>query len=191
MDYLLDIKNYLRAEREVIENLDLDAVNDLMNAMERARLSGHRIFLCGNGGSAATASHVVCDFVKGVSLNQPVKYDMESLNDNVPLMMAIANDICYEDVFVVPLRAKLHPGDLVIGISGSGNSENVVRAITYAAEHGAETAALIGYDGGRLLNLADHVVHVKINNMQIVEDVHMILDHLIMYILANQQNTIA
>ena len=100
-------------------------------------------------------------------------------------MMAIANDISYDEVFVMPLRAKLHEGDLVIGISGSGNSENVVRAIAYAKENGAKTAALVGYGGGKLLNLADHAVHVKINNMQIVEDVHMILDHMMMYILAS------
>jgi D-sedoheptulose 7-phosphate isomerase len=85
----------------------------------------------------------------------------------------------------MPLRAKLHEGDLVIGISGSGNSENVVRALSYAMENGAHTAALVGYSGGKLLNLADHAVHVKIDNMQIVEDVHMILDHMMMYILAH------
>lgn len=185
MNYLPQIADYLKTEIEILQNLDHQAVNTLMNMMEETRLAGKRIFICGNGGSAATASHFVCDFMKGVSLEQKVKYDFECLNDNTPLMLAIANDIGYEDVFEMPLRAKLHEGDLVIGISGSGNSENVVRAIRYAREHGGRTAALVGYSGGKLLTLADHAVHVKIDNMQIVEDVHMILDHLMMYILAH------
>lgn len=185
MNYLPKIQSYLETEIEILRQLDQESVNTLMNMMEEIRLAGKRIFICGNGGSAATASHFVCDFMKGVSLNQEVKYDFECLNDNVPLMMAIGNDIGYEDIFVMPLRAKLHEGDLVIGISGSGNSENVVRAVQYARDNGAKTAVLVGYSGGKLLTMADHAVHVKINNMQIVEDVHMILDHMMMYILAN------
>lgn len=188
VNYLPAISAYLRTEMEILSRLDQNAVNGLMNLMEDTRKSGHRIFLCGNGGSAATASHFVCDFMKGVSLNQRVKYDLECLNDNTPLLSAVSNDIGYEEVFVMPLRAKLHPGDLVIGISGSGNSENVVRAIAYAKEHGARTAVLVGYSGGKLLAMADQAVHVPIDNMQIVEDVHMILDHLMMYILSHPQS---
>lgn len=188
VNYLPAISAYLRTEMEILSRLDQNAINGLMNLMEDTRKSGHRIFLCGNGGSAATASHFVCDFMKGVSLNQSVKYDLECLNDNTPLLSAVSNDIGYEEVFVMPLRAKLHPGDLVIGISGSGNSENVVRAIAYAKEHGARTAVLVGYSGGKLLTMADQAVHVPIDNMQIVEDVHMILDHLMMYILSHPQN---
>lgn len=185
MNYTQQIRHYLDLEQQLLSSLDVDAVNTLMNLMEQTRLAGKRIYICGNGGSAATASHFVCDFMKGVSLDQGVKYDFECLNDNVPLMMAVANDIGYGEVFVMPLRAKLHPGDLVIGISGSGNSENVVRAIDYARSHGAKTAVLVGYSGGKLKSMADCAVHVQIDNMQIVEDVHMILDHMMMYILAN------
>lgn len=188
VNYLPAISAYLRTEMEILSRLDQNAINGLMNLMEETRKSGHRIFLCGNGGSAATASHFVCDFMKGVSLNQSVKYDLECLNDNTPLLSAVSNDIGYEEVFVMPLRAKLHPGDLVIGISGSGNSENVVRAIAYAKELGARTAVLVGYSGGKLLAMADQAVHVPIDNMQIVEDVHMILDHLMMYILSHPRN---
>lgn len=185
MNYVPQLRDYLETEQKILAQLDLDSVSTLMNLMEEARLNHKRIFICGNGGSAATASHFVCDFCKGVSLNQEVKYDFECLSDNTPLMTAIANDISYDDVFVIPLKAKLHQGDLVIGISGSGNSENVVRAIRYAREHGAKTAALVGYGGGKLLQEAEHAVHVNIDNMQIVEDVHMILDHMMMYVLAN------
>ena len=185
MNYVPQLRAYLEAEQKILAQLDLDSVSTLMNLMEETRQSRRRIFICGNGGSAATASHFVCDFSKGVSLNQEVKYDFECLSDNTPLMTAIANDISYDDVFVIPLKAKLHAGDLVIGISGSGNSENVVRAIRYAREHGARTAALVGYSGGRLLQEAECSVHINIDNMQIVEDVHMILDHMMMYVLAS------
>ncbi|RHR06677.1 SIS domain-containing protein [Pseudoflavonifractor sp. AF19-9AC] len=185
MNYVPQLRDYLETEQKILAQLDLDSVSTLMNLMEEARQNHKRIFICGNGGSAATASHFVCDFCKGVSLNQEVKYDFECLSDNTPLMTAIANDISYDDVFVIPLKAKLHQGDLVIGISGSGNSENVVRAIRYAREHGAKTVALVGYSGGKLLQEAEHAVHVNIDNMQIVEDVHMILDHMMMYVLAS------
>lgn len=183
--YVSHLKDYLEEEINILSKLDLEAVSKLMMMMETARRNGKRVFICGNGGSYATASHFVCDFMKGVSLKQEVKYNFECLGDNVPLMTAIANDISYDDVFVMPLRAKLGEGDLVIGISGSGNSENVLRAISYAKEKGNPTAALVGYSGGKLLDMADHAVHVDIDNMQIVEDLHMILDHMMMYVLAN------
>lgn len=184
-DYTEQINAYLKKEKEVLANLPIEDINDVMNVLEKARSQGRRIFICGNGGSASTASHYVCDFNKGVSFGQKVKYDFECLSDNVPMMMAIANDIGYDDIFIVPLQNKLREGDVVIGISGSGNSENVVRALHYAEETGAETIAICGYGGGRIKELAKHSIHVKVDNMQIVEDVHLMLDHLMMYILAS------
>lgn len=184
-DYTEQINAYLKKETEVLADLSIEDINDVMNILEKARIQGKRIFICGNGGSASTASHYVCDFNKGISFGQEVKYDFECLSDNVPMMMAIANDIGYDDIFVVPLQNKLREGDIVIGISGSGNSENVVRALRYAEETGAETIAICGYGGGRIKELARHSIHVKVDNMQIVEDVHLVLDHLMMYILAS------
>lgn len=183
-DYTEQINAYLKKEKEVLDGLSVEDINDVMNLLEKARSKGKRIFICGNGGSASTASHYVCDFNKGVSYDQDVKYDFECLSDNVPMMMAVANDIGYDNIFLVPLRNKLRPGDVVIGISGSGNSENVVRALRYAEETGAETVAICGYSGGRIKELAKHSIHVKVDNMQIVEDVHLVLDHLMMYILS-------
>ena len=130
MNYIEQMKAYIAKEEEILSGLDLDSVNNLMNVLEKARKDGRTVFICGNGGSAATASHFVCDFCKGVSLNQEKKYNFECLSDNTPLMTAIANDIGYDDIFVIPLKAKMHPGDVVVGISGSGNSENVVRALS-------------------------------------------------------------
>ncbi len=108
---------------------------------------------------------------------------MICLNDNLPTLLSLANDVSYEDVFVEPLKNFLNPGDLVIGISGSGNSENVLRAIRYAKAHGNHTVGLVGFDGGALKSLADICLHIDIHNMQVVEDLHMMMGHLFFYAL--------
>lgn len=185
-DYRKQISSYIDLEKNVLDSISQEDINQVMNLLEEARLNGRRIFTCGNGGSASTASHMVCDFNKGVSLDQETKYNFECLSDNVAVMMAIANDISYDDVFVVPLKNKLKEGDVLIGISGSGNSENVVRAFAYAKEKGAKTIAMTGYSGGKLKEMADCNLHVNIDNMQIAEDVHLILNHLMMYILSGE-----
>ena len=186
-DYREQIRQYIEMEKQVLDSLAENDINEVMNVLENARFSRKRIFICGNGGSASTASHIECDFNKGISYDQKIKYDIECLSDNVPMMMAIANDLGYEDIFVEPLKNKLKTGDIVIGISGSGNSENVVKALTYANNIGAETIAFTGYNGGKLKNIAKYNIHVQIDNMQIVEDVHLILDHMMMYILSGMK----
>lgn len=187
VDYREQIKQYIELEKKVLDDLPIEDISVVMNVLENARLNKKRIFICGNGGSASTSSHLECDFNKGISYDQDIKYDIECLSDNVPMMMAIANDIGYDDIFVVPLKNKLKEGDVVIGISGSGNSENVVRAFKYANEINAETIALTGYSGGKLKHLAKYNVHVAINNMQITEDVHLVLNHMMMYILSGMK----
>lgn len=186
-DYTKDIRTYLEQEREVLASLDEKEISDVMNVLEQTRLEGNRVFICGNGGSAATASHFCCDFNKGVSYSQEVKYNFECLNDNVPMMMAIANDISYEDIFSEPLKNKMRKEDVLLAISGSGNSKNVVKAVEYAKSIGAKTVGLVGYDGGRVKELVDYCIHVKINNMQIVEDVHMTMDHVMMFVLSGMK----
>ncbi len=189
MDYSKSVSDYFKFECEIIQSLDVNEISQVMNVLEEARTNGHRIFICGNGGSAATASHFCCDFNKGVShdRDQKERYDFECLNDNVPTMMAIANDIDYADVFLIPLINKMKSKDVFIGISGSGNSENVVRAMKYANEHGGITVAIVGYDGGKIKDLAKHCIHVNCNNMQIVEDIHMAIDHVMMYVLSGKR----
>ncbi|MCI9009541.1 MAG: SIS domain-containing protein [Lachnospiraceae bacterium] len=186
MDYRQKLQAYLDQEIRVIQSLDLDAVNSVMNVLEEARLSNRHIFICGNGGSAATASHYCCDFNKGISENQEQKYHFECLNDNIPTMMAVANDISYDEIFRFPLRNKMTPSDIFIGISGSGNSRNVVNAMEYAKSIGGTTIAIVGYSGGRLREIADHCIHVRIDHMQIAEDLHLILDHMMMSVLSQQ-----
>ena len=187
-DYTVDIKRYFTRVKETIDKIDIADLNEVMNVLERARDEGRYIFIMGNGGSAATASHFVCDFNKGISFDQEKKYRFICLNDNVPTMMAIANDLSYAEVFVHPLRSFFRPGDVVIGISGSGNSANVVNAMQYAKENCGVTIAFTGYDGGKLKQLADHNVHIPINDMQISEDLHMVLNHCMMKILSNGES---
>lgn len=186
-DYRSEIGQYIKMEKKVLDSLPVEDINHVMNVLEQARRAKKRIFICGNGGSASTASHLECDFNKGISYDQELKYDIECLSDNVPMMMAIANDIGYEDIFAVPLKNKLKSGDVVIGISGSGNSENVIRAFQYANNIGAETVAFTGYNGGRLKEMAKYNIHVAIENMQITEDIHLVLNHMMMYILSGMK----
>lgn len=185
MDYINELNAYREREIAVLNSLDLNSVNQVMNVLEDARLHGKRIFICGNGGSAATASHYCCDFNKGVSENQNDKYNFECLNDNIPTLMAVANDIGYEEVFRFPLKNKMKSGDILIGISGSGNSKNVVNAMEYAKSIGGTTIAIVGYSGGKMKEMADYNIHVNINDMQISKDIHMMLDHMMMYVLSH------
>lgn len=187
MDYTKQIRQYIEMEKQVLDCLPVDEISQVMNVLENARLSQKRIFICGNGGSASTAAHLECDFNKGISYEQDIKYDIECLSDNVPMLMAIANDISYDDIFVIPLKNKLKKGDIVIGISGSGNSKNVIKAFEYANELGAVTIAFTGYSGGKLKEMAKHNIHVQIDNMQIVEDVHLVLNHMMMFILSGMK----
>ena len=186
MDYMKELQAYRELEIEVFRRLNLEDVNAVMNVLEDARLTGKRIFICGNGGSAATASHFVTDFNKGVSEKQEKKYNFECLNDNTPTLMSVANDIGYEEVFRFPLRNKMKPGDVLIGISGSGNSKNVLNAAEYAKEIGGTVIGIVGYSGGKLKEMADYSIHTDIENMQVVEDLHMVLDHMMMFVLCGK-----
>ena len=185
MDYKNKIKKYLNDEIEIINNLDINAINDTMNLLEETREKGTTIYIIGNGGSAATASHMQNDFNKGISEGLEKKYNFCCLCDNFSTIMAIANDDCYENVFYNQLVNRLKNGDLLIAISGSGNSKNIIKAVEYAKRKGNKIIGFTGYDGGKLKPLSDISLHVPINNMQITEDIHIIFNHTIMYILCN------
>lgn len=184
IDFRQAMRAYLDSEIDAIRKLDLDQLSLALNAILDARDRGGTIYTLGNGGSAATASHMVCDFAKGATEELGGrKFLFECLCDNTPIVMAIANDIGYDDVFVFQLEKKLRPEDLVIAISGSGNSENVIRAAEYARQVGAPVIGITGYSGGRLRELADYRMHVEIDDMQIAEDIHMIFDHMMMRVV--------
>lgn len=178
-------RGYLDYLAEVLQALDTDAIAAFVGELLAARDRGARIFFLGNGGSAATASHFVNDISIG-SKSWQRPFRATSLSDNGAVMTAIANDFGYEHVFTHQLRAQLQDGDLVVAISVSGNSPNIVGAVEYAKQAGVRTAGLTGFDGGRLRELADVVVHVATNPGEYgpAEDAHMVLDHLIGSFLA-------
>ena len=185
VDFKKAINEYYEREINIIKNLNLDELNESMNAILDTYNNGGTIYVCGNGGSASTASHMQNDFNKGISEYTEKKFNFYCLNDNVSTMMAVANDIGYEEVFRFPLRGKITSNDLFVGISGSRKTKNVVNAAEYAKECGAKVIGITGYKGGKLKELADYKMHVDECDMQIDEDIHMTFDHMMMKIFYN------
>lgn len=178
------IENYIKNEIETLIKLNLSEIESVINELLIRLENGNNIYIFGNGGSAATASHFANDFNKGVSEHIEKKFNFVCLNDNVPTIMAIANDIGYDQIFAFQLKGRLKKEDLVIGLSGSGNSPNVLEAIQYAKTQNAVTVGITGYDGGKLKNICDISLHIPVNNMQITEDLHMVMDHLMMTVIS-------
>jgi D-sedoheptulose 7-phosphate isomerase len=173
--------DYKKQLIDTIQKIDLEKVERAIGLFRQARDAGRRIFVCGNGGSASTASHFACDMVKGASFRRPSRFRIMALTDQIPTITAYANDVSYDAVFVEQLKNFAEPGDLFMGISGSGNSPNVLRAIEYARELGLETIALTGRDGGKLAPLAGLNIQVPVPHMGRIEDAHMIVCHMIGY----------
>lgn len=178
-----NIRRYLDEEIKVLKAISVDDLNSLMEEIEKAREKGATIYICGNGGSAATASHYCCDFNKGVSGSSDKNTNFVCLSDNIATITAIANDISYDEIFSYQLKSRMKKNDVLFVISGSGNSKNIVKAMEVAKEKGNKILGLCGYNGGKVKEMSDVCVHVNIDNMQIVEDVHMIVDHCLMFIL--------
>jgi D-sedoheptulose 7-phosphate isomerase len=169
------IQSYTEQVCTLLHNLPVDAIERAIDLLLQAAQTGHMVYLMGNGGSAATASHMANDLSKGTMVPGAPRFKAISLTDNIPLITAWANDSDYAKIF----EAQLEPGDVAIGISGSGNSENVLRAIRLAKARGAHTIGFTGAHGGKLAYLVD--VHINAPNapMEAAEDAHMFLDHLI------------
>ncbi len=187
MDYKKSIGEYLDKDIETFKKLDLEEINCAMTAIHSAWNQGATIFVMGNGGSAATASHMVCDFNKGISLCTGKKFKLICLNDNIPIITAIANDISYDKVFEIQLKDVVTKDDLVLAISGSGNSKNIINGVTYAKSVGAKVVGMTGYQGGKLRKLADYHLHAPVNDMQITEDFHMIFVHMMMRLFSSEK----
>jgi D-sedoheptulose 7-phosphate isomerase len=171
------IDRYLDEVKRTLDLLDRQDLEKFADALMKAYQEGKQIFVFGNGGSGSTASHFCGDFLKGVSYGLEKRFRFLCLNDNIPALLAIANDISYEDVFIEQLKNHMKKDDLVIGISGSGNSMNVVKALHYAKDNGAATVAMCGYDGGKIIDIADVHIHAPIANMEVTEDVHLVAIH--------------
>lgn len=171
-------KQYVENLITLLQHIDIDAVSEIVDAFENSK---GRIYIIGNGGSAATASHMVNDLGIGLKRRDIRNFDVQSLSDNTPVCSAISNDIGYENVFYMQLKNRINKDDILIAISCSGNSENILKAVKYAKEQNSTIIGVSGFDGGELKKLSDINFHVQTqkNEYGLVEDMHMILDHII------------
>jgi len=174
-------EQYKAALLEALDQIDTGRVEQAIQWFEEAREGSKSIFVCGNGGSASTASHFACDMVKGASYNRNARFRIMALTDSLPTLTAYSNDVSYDCVFVEQLKNFARAGDLVMCISGSGNSPNVVRAMEFANTIGCRTIALTGRDGGKLGPLAQLNIQVAVPHMGRIEDAHMVVCHMIAY----------
>jgi D-sedoheptulose 7-phosphate isomerase len=180
------IKEYQKSLINTIENIEIESIQQIALAFIEARDKGKTIYTIGNGGSGSTASHMVCDITKGCSYKKKKRFKMFCLNDNIPTILAYSNDVSYDVVFEEQLNNVLNEGDVVLAISGSGNSKNIIRAVKYAKLVNAKTIGMTGYDGGELKRITDISLNANINDMQISEDVHVIVMHMLYKLLENE-----
>jgi len=170
---------YLAELETAVQNISRDRIRSAVDLLFQAWEARRTVFIIGNGGSAATASHMMNDLNKGTVVSGMARFRSIALTDNVPLMTAVGNDVDYAEVFVEPLRSFLEPADVLVAISTSGNSPNIVRAVKYAQDHGAKVIGFCGEPGGRLAAMADVTVSIPASRIGQQEDGHMILDHVI------------
>jgi len=180
MEFKQRAQAYLDEASRTISNIPIDVLDRIYGILCVAYREDRQVILMGNGGSAALASHFAVDLGKGTATDGKSRFRVISIVDNTPVMTAYANDFSYADVFSEQLRALVRPGDVVFGISGSGNSPNVLNGLKAAREMGATTVVLTGYQGGKAISLADVTLVVPSNDMQHIEDSHLMITHLYM-----------
>jgi len=173
------INQYFTAIQAVINDFPINDLLQILEVIENAREKENTIFICGNGGSWATASHMVCDFGKNTRMPNAKRMKVIGLGDNIPSLTAYANDEGYERIFAEPLISLMKAGDVLIAISGSGNSPNVLRAIEAANERKGITLGITGFSGGKLKEMVDHCLVIPSDSMEMIEDFHMIVDHIL------------
>jgi len=183
---MVGIEEYLTQLQQMLGRLPLDDIQRVVETLLGGHEAGAKVFIMGNGGSAATASHFACDLAKGTITSGVPRFRVIALTDNVPLLTAWANDMSYGDIFVEQLHGLLDPGDIVIAISVSGNSECVIRAVRMAKWRGARTISLTGCGGGKLAPLTDVSVVVPSACVEQVEDIHLALEHSICTVLRQE-----
>jgi D-sedoheptulose 7-phosphate isomerase len=180
-------KWYRAHEIEMWQQLDLDAVGLIAAALEKAEQNGRQVFVLGNGGSAATASHIATDWCKTAERSGKRLLRCLSLTDNAAFMTAIANDLGYDEVFARQLATYVQRGDVVVIISGSGNSPSVIKAANLAKERGAVTIGMTGFTGGKLRELVDVCLHVSSEQYGVVEDLHMAVGSILAFYLKQRR----
>ena len=179
MESNASINSYFTELEQMLRDISQAHLQDILSLLEETYRNGHRIFIMGNGGSAATASHFALDLAKNTIMPGAPRLKAISLTDHVPLITAWSNDTAYEHIFEEQLANMIEPGDLVIGISTSGNSPNVINALNLAKKSRAATVGLLGAEGGRIKNIVDSYVLAPGQNIEQEEDAHMILTHII------------
>lgn len=185
METKFTVSEYFAAHERLASQLDKDAFQKGIQIVREAFVAGKKILTCGNGGSASTASHYITDWNKMINLATGKKFRGVCLSDNVGLITAYGNDLSYEYVFAGQVDAMMDEGDLLVAVSGSGNSPNILRAIEAARNAGGKVLGIIGYDGGKMKSMCDHNVLVPSFDMQLCEDVHLMFGHLVMKNLCN------
>jgi D-sedoheptulose 7-phosphate isomerase len=180
------IQNYISVLKQTLDQLPGQLIADVIRVLQQARMQGSQVIIMGNGGSASTASHFVCDLAKNTRREGLPHFRAIGLTDNMAIFSAYANDEGYEDVFSQQLVNLIQPGDVVIAISASGNSKNVIKAIEEARKHDVKTIGFTGFDGGRLGQLVDIQIHVRSNIIEHVEDIHLMLEHVIVKTIKEQ-----
>ena len=179
-----EISSYFDTLSYTLSRIDKNEILLFIEVMLYAYQNDKNIFVFGNGGSASAASHFACDINKGISDDYIKSFKVIPLVDNIATILAYANDVSYDEIFVRQLKTFLNKGDVVIGISGSGNSPNIIKAIEYANRMNAVSVGITGYSGGKLREISKYSINTNINDMQISEDVHLIIIHLTMKILS-------
>ena len=163
-----------------LDSITIESLEEIANILESSIISGSTIFTCGNGGSSAIAEHFVCDFLKGTSMDTSIQPIIHSLTSNTPTITAIANDIDYSEIFSYQIKKYGNVGDVLLSISSSGNSPNIIEAIKEAKLANLKTISFVGFDGGKAKEISDQCIHIPIKNYGVVEDIH----HSLMHILA-------
>jgi D-sedoheptulose 7-phosphate isomerase len=174
---MYNVREYYQSVSDALLKIPQEPVDQIIAILKQARADGRRIFVFGNGGSSANASHFVNDMVKSTARPDQPRFKLICLSDNVPTLTAYANDVSYDVIFSEPLAALAEPGDVAIAISGSGNSPNVLRAMHTAKEMGLTRIGLTGYAGGKLKDRCDVCAIVPSDSMQVIEDAHLVILH--------------
>lgn len=183
------ITNYLKSIIEFIDLINIIEIERILIILQKVRMEGNRLFVCGNGGSAAHAMHFAGDLGKNVTADELGRFNVISLCDNITVFTAYSNDIGYDVVFSEQLKNfNLTKGDCLLAISSSGNSPNIIKACEYAKAKGAYILGLCGFDGGELKKMADYYLHINSNEYEKVEDLHMIVLHIIVSYFKNNKN---
>jgi len=175
-----NIINYIEKLTKSLNSISIKEIEKVAEVLLDAYENEKKIFICGNGGSASTASHFACDLNKGVRVNHDKKFKIISLCDNIPIITAYSNDLSYEDIFLEQLKNFYQKGDIIIGISGSGNSENVLKALDFVNSNNGISIGFTGFNGGKLKQITHYSINSNTDDMQISEDIHLILTHIFM-----------